>query len=206
MLLSAATTAAAGMLVSIRGAMAANGADTWVGNTSSSSWSASNWSGTNNPPISGDSLVFGAAGSSGTSLIDNLMTPGTFNIAGITFNLGASAFAINPATAGTNGFTLTGNFTNSSTSLQAINDAVTTTAVRTVTMTSGGGNVTLGGNISGAAGGITTAGAGTLTLSGMDTYTGNTTVANETTLTFGTSGVLGSNSADLTNVSLPLPC
>ena len=46
---------------------AASGADTWVGNTSVN-WADGNWSGTNNPPISGDSLIFGAAGSSGLAL------------------------------------------------------------------------------------------------------------------------------------------
>ena len=40
---------------------------TWVGNTSVN-WADANWSGTDNPPLSGDSLVFGASGSFGAYL------------------------------------------------------------------------------------------------------------------------------------------
>jgi autotransporter-associated beta strand protein len=201
MILSAATTAAAGVWFPLNAAVGATGPDTWAGNTSGQ-WNASNWTGTNNPPITGDSLVFGTAGSSGITLSDNLMTPATFSLGGITFASGASAFTINPATSGTNGFTLTGAITNSGTNTETINDLISlSSAGHTITLTTGGGNVTLGGAISGS-GSITTAGAGTLTLSGTDTYTGNTVVANGTTLTFGTSGVLGSNSGSLTNVTL----
>jgi hypothetical protein len=37
---------------------------TWVGNTSVN-WADPNWSGTNNPPIANDILIFGAAGTAG---------------------------------------------------------------------------------------------------------------------------------------------
>jgi len=199
----ATASAVAFAMFAISNGRATAATDTWVGNDSANWADGLNWPGNgNNPPATGDSLVFAAAGTSGTTLTDNLMTPGTYSVAGITFNSGAASFIINPATAGTNGFTLTGNILNSSTSLETINDAIVTTAVRTVTLTTGGGNVTLGGNISGAAGGLTTSGAGTLTLSGTDTYTGATTVGNGTTLTFGAGNVLGSNSADLTNVTM----
>ena len=71
----------------------------WSASPSDNTWSNSaNWGGT--APASGDSLIF--ATSSLTSLSDNLMTAGTYNVAGITFNSGASAFTINPATVGTN--------------------------------------------------------------------------------------------------------
>ncbi len=56
-------------------------------------------------------------------------------------------------------FNLTGGVTNSGTNLETINDAFSMTAVRTFTTTTGGGNITVGGNISGTGGGITTAGA-----------------------------------------------
>ena len=121
-------------------AFAANGADTWNTTPGSALWSASgNWAtgSTNKPPISGDSLVFGA--STVTTLTDDLMTPGTFNIAGITFSAGAPSYTINSSTPGTNGFTLTGGITNSGTNLETINDAIAITASRTITMTTGGG-------------------------------------------------------------------
>ena len=184
--------------------------ETWLGNTSVF-FNAANWSGTNNPPLSGDSLVFGTAGTAGSTLTDNLMTPGTFNIAGITFNSGAPAFTINTNTAGTNGFTLTGSVTNNSTSLETINDLIDMTAVQT--FTTGGGNITLGGIVSGTGGGITKAGSGTLTLSGANTYTGATTVSAGTlqvdgslaaasTVGIGTAGTLSGSGTINGNVTL----
>ncbi len=167
-------------------AFAANGADTWNTTPGSALWSASgNWAtgSTNKPPISGDSLVFGA--STVTTLTDDLMTPGTFNIAGITFSAGAPSYTINSSTPGTNGFTLTGGITNSGTNLETINDAIAITASRTITMTTGGGNLTLGGNISGTGGQLTTAGTGTLTLSGNNTFTGAALTNNGNTVTTG---------------------
>src|SRR6185503_4391911 len=78
-------------------AFAAN--DTWIGNTSNQ-WSApANWSAL---PASGDTLQFGAAGTAGTTLLDNLMTIATYNVAGITFDAAAPAYIVNPGTAGTN--------------------------------------------------------------------------------------------------------
>ena len=63
--------------------------DTWVGNTSAN-WgdTPNNWSGGNNPPANGDSLVFGAQGSSGTSLANTLTSLAAY---GITFS-GPDAF------------------------------------------------------------------------------------------------------------------
>ena len=147
--------------------------DSWTGATSAS-WNANNWTGGNAIPVSGDSLIFGSTTGGFTTLSDNLMTPVTFTVNGITFSSGAAAFIINPNTAGVNGFTLAGGITNSSTSLETINDLITISGTQTITTLSGGGNITLGGVISG--GGLTEAGSGTLTLSGQDTYTGTTTV------------------------------
>ena len=169
---------------------ATNGADTWVGNTSASWGTGGNWTGANAPPISGDSLIFGAAGSSGTTLTDNLMTPATFNIAGITFNPGAAAFTFNPAAS--NGFTLTGNVTNNGTNLESINDLIALSGAITFTTDTGGGNLTLGGAVSGT-GSLIVAGGGTLTLSSTsNSYTGSTTV-NAGTLSL--TGTLSSNSS-----------
>ena len=105
------------------------------------------------------------------------MTPATFTVAGITFNSGAAAFTINPGTAGTNGFTLTTGITNSSTSLETINDNIALSGTDTIVTKSGGGNLTLGGTISGTGALTTGTSTGTLTLSGANIYTGGTTVA-----------------------------
>src|SRR6476661_3676889 len=108
---------------------------TWIGNTSNQ-WSVpANWSAL---PATGDTLQFGAAGSAGSTLVDNLMTAATYNVAGITFDAAAPAYIVNPGTAGTNSFTLTGNVTNNSTATQTINDDVSLGAVRTVTSVAGG--------------------------------------------------------------------
>ena len=72
--LGAAAIGAVGMLS--QRALAAN--DQWTG-ASSVNWGDSNWTGGNNPPVSGDSLEFGSLNASGLTLTDNLMMPSTFN-------------------------------------------------------------------------------------------------------------------------------
>jgi autotransporter-associated beta strand protein len=142
--------------------------DTWTG-ANSANWSGSNWTGGNNPPSSGDSLVFtSATGAGGTALNDDL-TSSSFNLAEITYNSGAAAFTL-----GGNAFNLTGGVLNSSTSLETINDPFSMTATQSFT-NSNGGSLTLGGSISGA-GGLTVTGTGIVTLSGANSYTGTTTV------------------------------
>jgi fibronectin-binding autotransporter adhesin len=181
--------------------MAANA--TWTGATSTTWNTGANWSGgtgTGGVPASGEGLVFGAAGTGGSVLDDNLMTPGTYSVAGITFNSGAAAYIINPGVSGSNGFTLTGNVLNSGTSLETINDLMSINSALTFTMTTGGGNLAFGGNISGG-GGITTAGAGTLTLSGTNSYTGGTTVATGTTLVVGGTTGVGTGSVAINGAS-----
>ena len=118
-----------------------------------------------------DFLYFGGAptiASTPIGPLNNDLTDAAFT--GISFNGNATAFTING-----NAFTLDGDLTNSSTSLQAINAAITLGAVRTINTATSTGNVALSGVISGA-GGITKAGSGSLTLSGNNTYTGGTTV------------------------------
>ncbi|MEI8039271.1 MAG: hypothetical protein WCJ14_12850, partial [Verrucomicrobiota bacterium] len=96
-----ASLAAFGMVLSSPAARAANGADTWVGNTSAD-LSGANWSGTNTTPISLDSWIFGTAGSAGAALNNGLTA--NMSVAGITFNATGSAYTI-----GGNAITLTGN-------------------------------------------------------------------------------------------------
>src|ERR1035437_3422360 len=151
-------------------AQAANGADTWLGNTSINFGDA-NWTGVNNPPLSGDSWLFGVGGPSGTNLNNNLTALNS--VAGITFKGCASAFTIRH-----NSITLTGDVLNNGTSLETINFPITSTAVRTFTTTTRGGNLMLGGVCRDSGGGITKASLGTLTLNGTaaNTYSGATTI------------------------------
>jgi autotransporter-associated beta strand protein len=153
--------------------------ETWTGATNT--WNTSgNWSGTNLPPISGDSLIFGAAGAGGLNL-NNDLTSGSFSLLGITFNAGAPAYVIGDGTTTANvgnTFILTGNVINNSTSLQTLNTPFSMTAQRTFSTSAGGGNLTLSGNISGSGGGISKNKAGTLILSGTNSYTGETALNN----------------------------
>lgn len=162
----------------------------WTGATNNAFDTAGNWSGSNTPPQSNDSLFFGAAGA-GT--LNNNLTNAAFNVAGLTFNAGAGAFVI-----GGNAFTLTSDVTNNSTSLQTINTPITLSGSRTFTTTAGGGNITLGGLLGGS-GGLTAAGGGTLTLTGSNTYGGGTSISNGSTLQLGSGGATGSVTGDITN-------
>jgi fibronectin-binding autotransporter adhesin len=154
--------------------------DTWVGNTSTAWATGTNWS-PSAVPLTGDSFIFGAAGSSGTALNNNLAVG--FNVAGITFNSGASAYTVTG-----NSFNLTGNITNNSTSLQTFNNPLTlSAAAHTITTTTGGGNITLGpGSINGNTGSLIIAGTGTTTLTAPTdaawTLPATTSVSNGATL------------------------
>lgn len=161
-------------IVAIRPDISVAATATWNGNASVNWADAASWS---NAPLSGDSLVFSLAGSSGTTLNNNLSAD--FSIGGITFNSGASAYTFNGSE-----ITLIGNITNNSTTADSINLPLIVSATRTITMTGGGGNVSLGSVISGA-GGLTTAGAGTLVLNGANNYIGTSTVATNTVLNLG---------------------
>ena len=147
--------------------------------------------------LKGGFLIFTYAGSSGRTTKDiDFLGQGIPNdetalsgMGGFTFNAGAGAFMISG-----NAITLAGDITNHGTSLQTINLAMATTVVRTVTTATGGGNVTLGGIISGSGGGLAKSGGGMLTLNGLNTYTGPTTVT-AGTLSIGPSAGLYSSGA-----------
>jgi fibronectin-binding autotransporter adhesin len=191
--LSGAVTAAA---LSALPQVALSATDTWVGNTSAN-WADLNWTGDNNPPMSGDSLVFGTAGSSGTTLTDNLTAggPAAWGFGGITFNAGADAFIINPS-ASTFGFTLNGGINDNATNAEVINDQIALPAIETITVAAGG-SLMLGGVISGAGGGIISAGSGTLILSAANTFTGGLTISGTSTVQIAADNNLGGGAVTL---------
>jgi len=179
-----AVLALLGIATETRGA---NGNDTWQGGGGAANFSLSgNWTSdsANKPPITGDSLVFGTAGANGATLICD---QNSFTYGGITFNSGASAF-----TMGGNPFTLNGSIANNGTALETINNNITLGANTTISLNSGGGNLTLNGSISGAKS-ITLAGAGTLTLNGVNSFTGGCSVGAGQQINFNNSSVGGSS-------------
>ena len=142
----------------------------WDTSPGSANLNTGNWTSGTTPgsgsatPASGSSLYFGT--SSQTSPVNNFASG--FNIGGLTFNSGASAYTMSGSVAEN----LTGNITNSSTSLETINFPFALTASSTFVP---GGGLTLGGAISGS-GSLTVSGSGTLLLSAINTYSGGTTV------------------------------
>jgi len=149
---------------------------TWSGSTDSNWDTATNWDegalGTNTP-------VFGAAGGSGTTLLNDMMAGNS--VAGITFSDSAAAFTIDG-----NAIDLNGNITvGSGITTETINLPMFLTNNRTVTVESG--VLTLGGVISSTRT-LTKAGPGTVVLSGTNTYTGQTNVTGGTMILDGGAG------------------
>jgi len=116
------------------------GNDTWVGNTSAN-WGDSNWTGANNPPVAGDALFFGTAGSAG-AVLNNNFTAGT-SFGGLTFNSGASAFTL----AG-NSIATTAAVADNSLNLETINLSFALAAASHSVSVTSGGSLLIGGVIS----------------------------------------------------------
>jgi len=147
------------------------GSDTWSGLGADNNWgTAGNWavSSANQPPVSGDSLIF--SGSTQTTANNNLSA---FSFGGLTFSPVAGAFSLTG-----NALTLTGSLLDNSPSQETVNLPVTLTTSQNITV-AGGGSLLIGGVISGA-GGITNNGLGSLTLTNANLYTGATTLGSGT--------------------------
>jgi fibronectin-binding autotransporter adhesin len=168
--------------------------DTWRGTTSAN---FSTLNGFDAVPQNGDTLVFGPAGASGTSLnnditglsvggggtdgIDFLLTASPFTIAGNAITLASSAGGI-----GINDLALMA---------ETISAPLTLASAQTINVGPTDGTLTLSGAISGAYT-ITKTGAGLLGLSAANTFSGMTITGG--TVAIGTDGSLGSTTGTVT--------
>lgn len=158
----------------------------WIGNTDANFGTAANWSAT---PVNNNTPVFGAAGTSGTTLNNDITG---LILKGITFDALGDGFTING-----NAITLTGNISQVNTNSyndQVINLAMTMAVTRAVNVR--GGTITLGGNIDGAGGLTIGAFAGKTVLSGNNSFNGDITVGNTATLEVSSDSNLG-NASDI---------
>ena len=144
--------AAFGMLLGSSALSAAT--STWIGNTDANLATATNW---DTVPASGDGWAFGVAGTSGTALSNNLTTPATFEVAGISFGTAAAAYVIDSAHA--SAFTLTGNIVTTSANDHTIGSNIVVSGSRQINL-NGSKNMILTGNLTGS-GTITQTAGGT---------------------------------------------
>ena len=170
-------------------------AATWVGNTDANLANGLNWDSAPAAPASGEAWVFGAAGTSGAALTNNLATTSAFEVAGITFGAASSAYTI---TGGA--FSLTGNIAATSASAVNLGSNITVSDARQVNL-NGSSNITLSGSLSGAGSLTQTAGgtgAKTLFLTGDNSgFTGTFTQTNDSNNRTGfNSPTAGSTAAD----------
>src|SRR5580692_1753040 len=161
-----AAALAAGVGLTLGTQSRAASSDTWVGNDgSTANWSdGADWlSGI--APASGDSLIFGAAGSSGTALNDDLGAG--FSLGSISFLNGAAGytFSTNNSSSIDLGTSGAASITNSSTSLETISN-INLILTGNLTDDTAYGNETINSVISGGTFGLLKTGSGILTLSG----------------------------------------
>ena len=159
-------------------------ANLWDGGGANDNWgTALNWD-TDLVPVFPQAITFG-----GTTRLtpNNNLTSITVN--GITFDPTAGAFVV-----GGNSVVLGGDIVDNSAVPQRINNSLALGATRTVTVPTGG-NLTIGGAITGVGKGITKVGDGKLTLLGANSYSGpitiGSTTANGGTVFIGAGGTLG---------------
>lgn len=156
--------------------------DMWVGNTDANWSTAANWGFSSGSAVnsSGDYLIFGAAGSSGAALNNDLSG---YSFSGITFTNGAAAYTFSG-----NAITLAGGITNNASSVETDNLNMTLGANLTISAASGA--VVVGGIIDDAGNGygLTLAGSKSETFAGSNTYSGATLLISPATFTFSGTG------------------
>ena len=116
----------------------------WLGNTDGNLGTATNW---DTAPVSGDSWTFGAAGSSGATLSNNLTSPATFEVAGISFGSSSAAYVIDSAHVAS--FTLTGNIVTTSANDHTIGSNIAVSGSRQINL-NGSKNINLTGSLTGS--------------------------------------------------------
>ncbi|MCB1129866.1 MAG: autotransporter-associated beta strand repeat-containing protein, partial [Verrucomicrobiae bacterium] len=146
----------------------------WLGNTDASMANGANW---DSSPVSGDVWLFGAAGTAGGTLTNDLATSSAFQVGGISFGAAASAYTLSGGA-----FTLAGNIVSTSANAASIGAGITVSGARQVNL-NGTSGVTLTGNLSGSGSLTQTAGgsgAKTLAFSGDNSgFTGTFTQTND---------------------------
>lgn len=176
-------TLLAAMVLAVAPARAAT--ITWTTGAGDANWStAGNWTGANTPPLSGDSLVFGAT--AGATTLNNDLT--LTNLGSITFNAGAPAYTIDGNATGSGSAGSIGGFViNSANNVtQTIN--INFTSHQNAINVTGSGHLALGGTIT--KGGnwnpyLNMSGSGVLTLNGTNYY-GSGNLLNPITVNSGT--------------------
>ncbi len=149
---------------------------TWSGGGADNLWqTAGNWDAVPVPATTAD-LVF--AGTLRLSTENDFPANSSFH--NMTFSAGAGYFTLagNAVTVQWNG-TTGGVVRNDSSSVQTVNLGLVlpATATRTITTSGGGGDLVIGGIISGATANVTKTGAGTLTLTGVNAFSGTLTIS-----------------------------
>jgi len=134
----------------------------WVGDVdaawNTNSTGNTNWFADALPAASGDALTFGSAGTSGTTLNNDIVG---LSVASLTFNAGAPAFTLTG-----NALTLSGSLTNNSSSLETLGMAVSLGASSSINAT--GGALSFSAALSSAASDLSITGSGAITFSGLN--------------------------------------